>query len=111
VRDGVPTLNDLARDAALAAGLPEPERLRLLALAEGIAGVLRAPRDQGSPSREGEPDGEGMLTVEQAAGMAGVTVEQFYRRTLFRAAIVKLGRRTIRVNERKLRRILAQSEA
>src|SRR5689334_7298722 len=32
-----PSLNDLAADAALAGGLSEPTRLRLLAAAEGVA--------------------------------------------------------------------------
>jgi hypothetical protein len=105
------SLDALARDPALAAGLPEPARLRLLAAAEGVAAVLRLP-PTGRPSANGTPSAPGeMLTAQAAAALAGVTPEQFYRRKRFRAAIVRLGHRTLRVDERKLRRILAETEA
>jgi hypothetical protein len=50
-----------------------------------------------------------MLTVQQAAALAGMTVAQFYRRKGFRPAVVKMGHRTIRVSNRKLRRILTET--
>jgi hypothetical protein len=50
-----------------------------------------------------------MLTVEQAAVIAGVTVAQFHHRAKFRPAKVKLGHRTVRVNRRKLLRIIAEN--
>jgi hypothetical protein len=52
------------------------------------------------------PDPGKLISVPEAACMAGVTAEQFYRRTAFRPATVKLGHRTMRVDEKRLRRIL-----
>ena len=52
------------------------------------------------------PDPGKLISVADAARMAGVTAEQFYRRTAFRPAIVKLGHRTMRVDEKRLLRIL-----
>jgi hypothetical protein len=58
-----------------------------------------------SPNGEHSPH-EGLIPVEEGARMAGITREQFLRRQAFRGAIVKAGHRTVRVSERKLRRIL-----
>jgi len=107
VVEPAPTLNDLARDPALAADLSAAVRLRLLATAEGIAAVLRQPPTPPSHNGEAQAGHDDRLTAEQAAAMAGLTVPQFYSRKVFRPAIVKLGHRTLRVSERKLRRILA----
>ena len=52
------------------------------------------------------PDRSRLISAEEAAKMAGVTVAQFYRRVAFKPAIVKLGHRTVRVNESRLRKIL-----
>ena len=52
------------------------------------------------------PDQGRLIAVEDAAKMAGVTASQFYRLAAFKPAVVKLGHRTLRVNEARLRRIL-----
>jgi hypothetical protein len=59
-----------------------------------------------APTQNGDHDGP-TVPVEQAAAMASVTVDQFYRRKRFRPAIVTLGHRTKVVNVVKLRRILS----
>jgi hypothetical protein len=57
--------------------------------------------------RNGEPPTQdGLLSIEAAARLAGVTREQFLRREAFRPAVVKLGHRTRRVDQKRLRRIL-----
>ena len=61
------------------------------------------------PSRNGDRSpADGLITTEEAARMAGVTAEQFARRLVFKPALVKLGHRTTRVNEKRLCRILAE---
>ena len=100
-----PRLTDLLEAPERAMDLTLPEAAALLAKAEGLAAVARA-RLAAIPAgtRNGPPDD--MLTVPEAAQLAGVTVTQFYRRRVFRPAIVKLGHRTVRVSENRLRRIL-----
>jgi hypothetical protein len=78
-----------------------------LAKVEALRERIAAARHEGNGSEPEPTGGDGFVTAEQAASLAGVTVEQFYRRRAFRPAIVKYGHRTMRVNERKLRRILA----
>jgi hypothetical protein len=105
------SLDALARDPVLATELSEPVRLRLLAAAEGVAAVLRLASTAQQPEKRSGSQPGAMLTVPEAAQLAGVTVEQFYRRKRFRPAIVKLGHRTARVDEKKLRRILSETES
>jgi hypothetical protein len=77
----------------------------LAALQSAVAARLQSTAASG---RNGADAPEaGLITVEEAAHMAGVTREQFMRRVVFRPAIAKLGHRTTRVNEMQLRRILA----
>ena len=104
----VPTLADLLDAPERALDLDPVEAARLLATVGALEAVLRA--RVAAPERNGDGAEAAMLSVEQAAGIAGVTVEAFYRRKAFRSSIVKLGHRTRRVNERKLRRILAAME-
>jgi hypothetical protein len=78
----------------------------LAALQTAVAAKLAGMPAEG---RQGDPPAsDGLLHVEVGARMAGVTREQFLRRQAFRPTLVKLGHRTIRVDERKLRRVLAQ---
>jgi acyl dehydratase len=80
----------------------------LLAKLAGVVAVLNVAAAAQTAEHEGRA-ADGMLTVEQAAALAGVTADQFYRRKRFRSAVVKLGHRTLRVSDRKLRRILAET--
>jgi hypothetical protein len=111
-----PIHSALGLDPSAVASLP-PEALPALltalaafqtAVAARLAGLTPVrPQMPHTPNGQAEVGGDDRLTVGQAASLAGLTVEQFYRRKVFRPAIVKLGHRTRRVNERKLRRILA----
>jgi hypothetical protein len=99
-------LAELLRDPAAALRFSPEEAAGLLAQLEGVAAVLRLAATAQAPPQEQEKL-DGMLEPAEAARLAGLTVEQFYRRKVFRPAIVRAGHRTRRVNERKLRRILA----
>lgn len=81
--------------------------LELAALQTALAARL-ATAGQAENGEQPEPGEDGMLTPEAAARIAGLTVDALRRRKAFRPAIVKLGHRTLRVDERKLRRILAR---
>lgn len=93
----------LADPAGVSALSPAEAASAAADLATLLAALARRAAER-EPERT--ENGAALLTVERAAALAGVTVEQFYRRKRFRPACVRLGHRTLRVNERKLRRIL-----
>ena len=101
-----PDLSTLLADPARALELPPAEAAVVLARVAGLADVLRIAAGARAEPPD-ERDGDGMIKPEEAARIAGLTLAQFYRRKVFRPACVKAGHRTLRVNERKLRRILA----
>jgi hypothetical protein len=90
-----------------AVDLPKHEAVRLLARVGALAEVLRVAANASPRAERPEAGDDAMLTPAQAAQVAGLTVPQFYRRKAFRPAIVKAGHRTMRVSEKKLRRIMA----
>jgi len=104
------TLDGLVAKPHLARDLDPDIALALLAEATDQLGRLQmavsvlAARATAQP-REDHAAPE-MLTVEQAASIAGMSAEAFLRRSRFRPAVVRLGHRTLRVDERKLRRVL-----
>lgn len=94
--------------------ITEPERalelapmdaVRLLAQLEGLAAVVRLAA-VAKPAALPEANG-GLITPVEAARLAGLSVRQLYRRRALRPALVRVGHRTLRVDERKLRRLLA----
>src|SRR5262245_9273555 len=101
-----PDLASLLADPVRALELPPEEAAAVLARVAGLEAVLRV-----AAGARAEPpddrDGDDMIKPAEAARIAGLTVAEFYRRKVFRPACVKAGHRTLRVNERKLRRILA----
>jgi hypothetical protein len=101
-----PDLSALLADPARALELSAAEAAAVLARVAGLEAVLRvaASAKAGQPD---ERDDDGLIKPEDAARIAGLTLREFYRRKVFRPACVKAGHRTLRVNERKLRRILA----
>lgn len=80
------------------------------ALLAALAGLQTAAAARLAVPSRNDPHStpDGLILVEEAARMAGVTCEQFLRRKAFRPAVVKLGHRTTRVNEKRLRRILSE---
>ena len=104
----LPTLAELLDSPEGALNLPRHEAVRLLARVGALAEVLRVTVAAGGTGGPGhDPSDDGMLTPQEAARIAGLTVEQFYRRRAFKPAILKVGHRTLRVSEKKLRRIMA----
>jgi len=101
-----PDLPTLLADPARALELPPAEAAAVLARVAGLEAVLRVAAGAMAKPQD-ERDGDGMIKPADAARIAGLTVAEFYRRRVFRPACVKAGHRTLRVNERKLRRILA----
>ena len=107
----VPTLDELARDAALAAGLPEPARLRLLAAAEGIAAVLRtaAVAPATAPSAEQSANGDELLTPDEVAALLKKPRHSVYsmlRTKALAPCVLRINRRTLRVRKGELMRRL-----
>jgi hypothetical protein len=101
-----PDLASLLANPSRALELPPTEAAAVLAQVAGLEAVLRvAAGAVAKPSDE--RDGDGMIKPADAARIAGLTVAEFYRRKVFRPACVKAGHRTLRINERKLRRIIA----
>jgi hypothetical protein len=101
-------------DPGEVAGLPAESLPGLLAALAALQTAVAARLATGSQFSEASKPEDGsptLIDVQEAAAMAGMTVQQFYRRQRFRRAVVKLGHRTLRVDERKLRRIIAETEA
>src|SRR5262245_16536221 len=96
----------LLADPTRALELRPIEAAALLAQVAGLEAVLRVAAGVKSEPPD-ERDDDGMIKTADAARIAGLTVAEFYRRKVFRPACIKAGHRTLRVNERKLRRILA----
>jgi len=104
----LPTLAELLDAPERAVDLPRNEAVRLLVRVGALAEVLRVAASTQAPSVEHREAAQGgMLTPDEAARIAGLTRAQFYRRKAFRPAIVRAGHRTLRVNEKKLRQIMA----
>jgi hypothetical protein len=108
----VPTLDELRADPALAAGLPEPARLRLLAAAEGIAAVLRtaAVAPVTAPSAGQSTDGDELLTPDEVATLLKKPRHSVYsmlRTKALAPSVVRINRRTLRVRKHELMRRLA----
>jgi hypothetical protein len=101
-----PDLSTLLADPARALELPPAEAAAVLARLAGLVDVLRVAASA-KAAQPDERDDDGMLKPAEAARIAGLTVEQLYRRKVFRPARVKAGHRTLRFNEQKFRRILA----
>jgi hypothetical protein len=101
-----PDLASLLSDPGSALELSPAEAAAVLARVAGLEAVLRVAAGAKAEPPE-EREGDGMIEPEDAARIAGLTLAQFYRRKALRPACVKVGHRTLRVNERKLRRILA----
>jgi hypothetical protein len=99
-------LAELVDRPELALSLAPTDAAAMLAKLAGVVAVLNVAASMQTPPPD-ERDGDGMLKPAEAARIAGLTVKEFYRRKVFRPACVKPGHRTLRVNERKLRRILA----
>jgi predicted DNA-binding transcriptional regulator AlpA len=94
------TLDDLAREPGRAQGLSAEERARLIVQAAAALAVLGAGFTHRSDEAQAEPPDK-LLTAEEAAPIAGLTVRQLKTRRLpFRR---KLGHRTLRYSERALR--------
>jgi hypothetical protein len=99
-------LSTLLADPARALELPPAEAAAVLARLAGLVDVLRVAASAKAAPPD-ELDDDGLIKPEDAARIAGLTIREFYRRKVFRPACVKAGHRTLRINERKLRRILA----
>jgi hypothetical protein len=99
-------LAELVDRPELALSLAPTDAAAMLAKLAGVVAVLNVAASAQTPP-PGERDSDGMLKPDDAARIAGLTRKEFYRRKVFRPACVKAGHRTLRVNERKLRRILA----
>jgi hypothetical protein len=109
----MPSVNEMLDAPERAMELPQQEAVRLLARAGALTEVLRIAA-AARPSQNGEQpkaSEDALLTLEQGARIACVTPEQLRRRASFRPCIVKQGHRTLRVNERKLRAIIARMGA
>jgi hypothetical protein len=108
----LPSLPDLLTEPARALELASGEAVSLLAQVGALAEVLRIAAARSSANGEQPKASEdGLLTLEQGARIACVSAEQLRRRRSFRPCIVRLGHRMLRVNERKLRAILARMGA
>jgi hypothetical protein len=92
---------------ARAMELPQSEAVALLAKVGALAEVLRVRATAPALVEHPEASGDKMLAPAEAARITGLTIAQFYRRRAFRPAIVRAGHRTLRVSEKKLRRIMA----
>jgi hypothetical protein len=104
-------LPTLGLDPAAVASLPPEALPGLLATLAALQAAVAA-RLAATPVGSGDDcAADGLISAEAAARMAGVTREQFLRRQAFRPTVKKLGHRTIRVDERRLRRLLAQMGA
>jgi hypothetical protein len=106
-----PTLDELARDAALTAGLSEHARLRLLAAAEGIAAVLRigAVAPVPPPPLGTSTSGDELWTVDDVAAWLKKPRHAVYsmlRTKALAPAVVRFNRRTLRVRKEVLMRLL-----
>jgi hypothetical protein len=111
VAERVPTLDDLRADPALATGLTEPVRLRLLAAAEGISAVLRAAAvaPTTAPSGEQSANGDELLTPDEVAAMLKKPRHSVYsmlRTKALAPCVVRINRRTLRVRKGELMRRL-----
>jgi hypothetical protein len=103
----MPDVRDLLDDPAAVERMSPAEAAAAFAeLAPLVAALAERMAQREAVPKRAENGADGLVTVEQAAALAGVTVAQFYRRRAFRPAVVRLGHRTLRVNERKLRRLL-----
>lgn len=110
VGGGVPSLDEIARDPRLAAGLPANVARALLAravVAQGalITPALAAPTGAADPA-PGPATEDELLTLEEAARRIGRHPRWFTRRPL--PFVKRLSRRTIRVSRRGLERWVAQ---
>jgi hypothetical protein len=103
-----PNLSALVADPALALRLRPVEAATLLARVEGLAAILRLAATTAPAGAEAAASA--LIGVDEAAHRAGVSREQFLRRRAFRPAIVRQGHRTLRVNAKRLERVLAQME-
>src|SRR5262245_61077248 len=103
-----PTLPELLAEPARALTLPQADAVKLLAQVAGLHATLHARVAQSAPVQPEAPGAltHALLSVPEAASLAGVTPQQFLRRQAFRPAVVRQGHRTLRVNAPKLRRIL-----
>jgi predicted DNA-binding transcriptional regulator AlpA len=101
----IASLDDLARDPAKAAALSVEERGRLIVLAAAVLAALGAALTLPAEPPQPEPP-DRLLTAEEAAPIAGLTVKQLKTRRLpFRK---KLGHRSIRYSARGIERWLAR---
>lgn len=74
--------------------------------ASAVTAALLARMLERTPASAQPATTTGLLTVEAAAKLAGVSREAFLRRKRFRSTIVKIGHRTLRVSEKRLLRVL-----
>ena len=105
----VSSVAELLDAPARALELAPAEAVAMLAEVEGLAAVLRIAA--AAEPRDRTTAGDALLSVAEAAARAGVNHDSFLRRRAFRPAIVKQGHRTLRVNAKRLERILAQMES
>jgi len=106
-----PDVADLLRAPERAMELAPADAVRLLAHVGALEAVLRlaAATPARSPARDEVPaPGDGLVSVDEGARIAGLTREQLLRRKAFRPSISRQGHRTLRVDPKELRRILAQ---
>ena len=108
----VPSLDELAAEPARALTLDPATAAVLLARAEGASAVLRVaaartPSPNGQRPVEDDSPSDRLMSIDEAARIAGESHEGFLRRKRFRPAIVERGHRTRLVDKQKLRRILA----
>ena len=108
--DSVPTLDQLHSDPALAAGLSEPARLRLLAAAEGIAAVLRTAVVPPATAPSGEQSAnDELLTPDEVAALLKKPRHSIYsmlRSKALAPCVLRINRRTLRVRKGELMRRL-----
>jgi hypothetical protein len=114
VAEHVPTLDELRADPALAAGLSESARLRLLAAAAGIAAVLRiGAAAAGPPPPSGpRPNGDELWTVDEVGAWLKKPRHAVYsmlRTKAIAPAVVRINRRTLRVRKEVLMRLLPRN--
>jgi hypothetical protein len=101
-----PNVHDVIDAPELGLDVPAREAAAMLAKLEAASAVLRVAAACAHETNGHEPEPGPLLTVKQAAALANMSPEEFYRRRRFEPAKVRLGHRTVRVSERKLRRIL-----
>ena len=104
-----PTAADLLAAPEKALRLDPATAASILAMVEGLAAILRIAA--AAEPRDRQTAGDVLLSVDEAAARAGVSRDSFLRRRAFRPAIVRQGHRTLRVNPRRLERVLAQMGA